>query len=81
MTAVGRSGRRGALVAFIVLALAMLACGPAPGGSGQAAPAARSSAAPVAGALDFSGTTLDGVTLDAATLAGTPVVAWFWAPW
>lgn len=30
--------------------------------------------------LDFTATTLDGATLDAATLTGTPVVLWFWAP-
>jgi thiol-disulfide isomerase/thioredoxin len=32
-------------------------------------------------ALRFSGTTLDGVSFDAADLAGKPVVLWFWAPW
>lgn len=31
--------------------------------------------------MGFAGTTLDGSTLDVATLAGTPVVLWFWAPW
>lgn len=34
-----------------------------------------------AGALDFTATTLDGESFDAATLAGEPVVLWFWAPW
>ncbi len=31
--------------------------------------------------LDFSARTVDGGELDAAALAGTPVVLWFWAPW
>ncbi len=30
--------------------------------------------------LQFSGETVDGGRFDAATLAGTPVVLWFWAP-
>ncbi|MFV2101300.1 redoxin domain-containing protein [Micromonospora sp. LOL_024] len=31
--------------------------------------------------LRFAGKTLDGAAFDAATLAGRPVVLWFWAPW
>ncbi|MER7173965.1 peroxiredoxin family protein [Streptomyces mesophilus] len=31
--------------------------------------------------LRFTGTTVDGKSFDAATLAGKPVVLWFWAPW
>ncbi|MBD8078197.1 redoxin domain-containing protein [Cellulosimicrobium arenosum] len=31
--------------------------------------------------LQVSGTTLDGEQLDLASLAGEPVVLWFWAPW
>ncbi len=30
--------------------------------------------------LRFSATLVDGSTLDLATLSGTPVVLWFWAP-
>ncbi|MCL3860967.1 redoxin domain-containing protein [Actinotalea sp. K2] len=33
------------------------------------------------GPLTFTATTLDGVTVDASTFAGEPVVLWFWAPW
>ncbi|MCB7136597.1 redoxin domain-containing protein [Cellulosimicrobium marinum] len=32
-------------------------------------------------ALQVSGTTVDGSSLDLASLAGEPVVLWFWAPW
>ncbi|WBB59422.1 redoxin domain-containing protein [Streptomyces sp. WMMC500] len=32
-------------------------------------------------ALSFTGTTVDGRPFDAKTLAGKPVVLWFWAPW
>ncbi|WP_207781961.1 redoxin domain-containing protein [Phytoactinopolyspora limicola] len=30
---------------------------------------------------DFTGTTVDGEPFDGASLAGQPVVLWFWAPW
>ncbi|WP_206685878.1 TlpA family protein disulfide reductase [Kribbella qitaiheensis] len=33
------------------------------------------------GELAFTGTTLAGRPFDAATLAGKPVLLWFWAPW
>ncbi|MFI2437553.1 redoxin domain-containing protein [Streptomyces sp. NPDC018693] len=32
-------------------------------------------------ALNFTATTVDGKAFDAKTLAGTPTVLWFWAPW
>jgi thiol-disulfide isomerase/thioredoxin len=35
----------------------------------------------VPAALTFTATTLDGKAFDAATLAGRPVILWFWAPW
>jgi thiol-disulfide isomerase/thioredoxin len=35
----------------------------------------------VPGTLTFNGTTLDGRPFSAASLAGRPVVLWFWAPW
>jgi thiol-disulfide isomerase/thioredoxin len=38
-------------------------------------------AATVPATLAFTGTTVDGRRFDAATLAGRPVVLWFWAPW
>ncbi|MDT4986842.1 MAG: hypothetical protein QOI74_936 [Micromonosporaceae bacterium] len=31
--------------------------------------------------LKFTGTTLDGKPFDGASMAGRPVVLWFWAPW
>lgn len=31
-------------------------------------------------ALAFRGTTVDGAAFDGASLGGTPVVLWFWAP-
>jgi peroxiredoxin len=31
--------------------------------------------------LRFTGKTVDGRAFDAASLAGKPVVLWFWAPW
>jgi peroxiredoxin len=37
--------------------------------------------APVPQTLRFTATTLDGKPFDAATLAGKPVVLWFWAAW
>lgn len=32
-------------------------------------------------ALDFEATTVAGETFDGASVAGRPVVVWFWAPW
>ena len=31
--------------------------------------------------LDFAGRTVDGGSFDGASLAGSPTVLWFWAPW
>ncbi len=38
-------------------------------------------AGPVPDTLDFTATTVSGKDLDGATLAGKPVLLWFWAPW
>lgn len=81
MTVFSRSFGRG-LVLLAALTLGLSACSSAPGPQ-QPAPAAGSGAAqsaPGTGVLGFTGTTLDGATLDASTLAGAPVVVWFWAP-
>ncbi|GGL18152.1 hypothetical protein Sme01_55470 [Sphaerisporangium melleum] len=43
-------------------------------------PGARTPAA-VPAALDFSARTLDGQEFRGTSLAGRPVVFWFWAPW
>lgn len=48
---------------------------PAPGASASTA----SSAVP--GVLRFSGKTVSGATFRGSSLAGRPVVLWFWAPW
>jgi thiol-disulfide isomerase/thioredoxin len=47
------------------------------------APAATSTgpSAAVPQTLGFTATTVDGKPFDAATLAGKPVVVWFWAAW
>jgi len=42
---------------------------------------ASPSVAAVPASLQFSGTALDGSTFAGASLAGKPVVMWFWAPW
>ena len=62
--------RLGAALAGLVLLLA-----------GCTAPAERPAAAAPAGALSFTGRTLDGAAFDAASLAGRPALLWFWAPW
>lgn len=49
--------------------------------SGSASPAAPVVPARVPETLSFTAKTLDGTAFSAATLAGRPVVLWFWAPW
>jgi thiol-disulfide isomerase/thioredoxin len=50
-----------------------------------AGPVAAAQGAPVRGAvpasLSFAGKTLDGAPFEASSLAGKPVILWFWAPW
>ena len=74
-----RGSRVGLLLA--ALALVLSACS----STTVTAPASTTDAAgdPVAAepALEFRAVTVDGAPFDAATLAGTPVVLWFWAPW
>ncbi|MGH8775024.1 MAG: redoxin domain-containing protein [Jiangellaceae bacterium] len=56
----------------------------APATSEPAAPAPPPTSAgpePVPEVLDFTAATVDGATFDGASLAGRPVVVWFWAPW
>ncbi|WP_285596453.1 redoxin domain-containing protein [Actinomycetospora sp. NBRC 106378] len=67
------------LVRALVLSVAALAlvagCSSSPG-------AVSSSPAPSgADSLSFSSTTLSGAPFDGKSLAGKPVVMWFWAPW
>ncbi|MBB5961652.1 redoxin domain-containing protein [Planomonospora venezuelensis] len=49
-------------------------------GSGER-PEPAASRAPVPEALAFTAKTLSGETFEGASLAGRPVVFWFWAPW
>jgi thiol-disulfide isomerase/thioredoxin len=78
------------LAAGGIVAGLLTACSPAAAPPAEAPPAAAAPAAaaaePVAPAavpasLKFTGTTLDGKTFDAATMAGKPTILWFWAPW
>ena len=75
---------RRALVAAAVSAATVLAgCGGSRGGEAQPSAAQTSvSAVPddVPEALQFSAPLVGGGELDAGTLAGKPVVFWFWSP-
>jgi thiol-disulfide isomerase/thioredoxin len=51
------------------------------GAQSAGAQSAAAQPAVVPASLRFTGTTLDGRTFDAATLAGKPTILWFWAPW
>lgn len=51
---------------------------PATSSAGTSSPG---SAVPVPEVLDFTATTVDGEAFAGETLAGRPVVLWFWAPW
>lgn len=81
MRFLGRSARGGGLVVLAALALTLSACSSTAGPAPSAAGGPGSSQGAAVTALAFTGTTLDGTTFDAATLSGTPVVLWFWAPW
>jgi thiol-disulfide isomerase/thioredoxin len=81
------------LPVLITAALVALAgCGAGGRGGSTANPAGKPAAAAkqsiaegapaaVPASLRFTATTLDGKAFDAASLAGHPVVLWFWAPW
>lgn len=76
---VGRARRSLVPVALVaLLVLAGCAGTGQPVGPGAAATTGLSSPLANAGPLP---TTVDGGRLDPATLAGKPVVLWFWAPW
>ena len=80
-----------ALLAAALVALTGCKSGGDTGGGGYVAggkPAASTLAAnpdtaavTVPASLKFTGTTLDGKAFDGASMAGKPVVLWFWAPW
>jgi len=86
--------RRPALTSasLLVALLGLPGCGtneaaqspPSPTSPSTASPAPTSATSTAPGRvrrLEFTGTKLDGQPFDAATLAGKPVVLWFWAPW
>jgi thiol-disulfide isomerase/thioredoxin len=71
------------LPALIAVALVALAgCGSAARSAAPKRPAAaEATPGTVPASLTFTATTLDGKAFDGASLAGRPVVLWFWAPW
>jgi hypothetical protein len=77
--------RMGALAAGLVAMLAACAGGsPSPAREATAPAASTASTAESQGgpeALGFTAPLVGGGELDAATLAGSPVVLWFWAPY
>jgi thiol-disulfide isomerase/thioredoxin len=81
-------------MSLVAAALVLTACGTGaedPAAPAPAAPSATTSGsspdgsatppADVPALLRFTGTTLQGAAFDGTSLAGTPVVFWFWAPW
>lgn len=54
---------------------------PAPEESSDPAEPTAPASSAVPDILAFDATTVDGEPFDARTLAGRPVVVWFWAPW
>jgi thiol-disulfide isomerase/thioredoxin len=78
-------GRRAVVLALVsITAAVMTGCSPGPGtaeSTPQPAPPSGSAAATVPERLDFTAKTVDGTDFSGATLAGKPVVFWFWTPW
>ncbi len=55
---------------------------PTPTPSAQPSPTKSSEPAPaVPAVLEFTGRTVDGASFRGSSVAGKPVVLWFWAPW
>jgi thiol-disulfide isomerase/thioredoxin len=82
--------RRLALAVVAPLAIALAACGGEAATTPDAAVSTSAPASPVDSPggdaavpelLDFTSTTVAGQDFDGASLAGRPVVLWFWAPW
>jgi hypothetical protein len=85
------SSRRRSAGAVLALALVLAGCSSG-GGTGDAAPAARTSGGAAATAVGTGDTavvsrdflavdTLDGVRFDPAATQDRAVILWFWAPW
>ncbi|GIJ78561.1 Thiol-disulfide isomerase or thioredoxin [Micromonospora phaseoli] len=93
MRAARTTRRATGMVTAALLAAVLAGCGagaeatrspeaqPAATPPASAAASPPASPAPVPETLRFTGKTLEGAAFDAATLAGRPVVLWFWAPW
>jgi thiol-disulfide isomerase/thioredoxin len=64
-----------------VLALLMAFLATACGATGSASTETDGSPGSVSQVVAGHGGTLDGTSFDSASLDGTPVVLWFWAPW
>lgn len=86
------SSARRATILLMFVAVMVTACatpqpttGQPPAATDPAPPPTAASAAPsalsVPDSLKFTAKTIDGQPFDAATLAGKPVVLWFWAAW
>lgn len=87
----GIRGNTAVRVAALLAAASLVLTACSPGGtepasrsSGASADTSASDSAGVQSgskALSFTASTLTGTRLDVSTLAGSPVVLWFWAPW
>lgn len=64
----------------VLLLLTLPGCGTATT-SADSSPDSEVAGSGTVGELDFTATTLEGETFDGTSLAGTPTVLWFWAPW
>ncbi len=75
--------RTGAAAALAAVVLLMTACSSGAAGDRPASGARAAAVAPAPNEepLAFRASTLAGPQLDVSTLAGQPVVLWFWAPW
>ena len=67
--------------ALAVVALLTTACATGATSGSPVTPAAVAGRTAPADPLAFTARTLAGSELDASTLAGKPVVLWFWTPW
>ncbi len=91
MISIGRPSSRVAPIIAIVVLLASCAApdggdpaaqpSPTPDGSTATAPSQTPPADTTDTLFHGEAPTLDGGTIDLATLAGRDVAAWFWAPW
>jgi thiol-disulfide isomerase/thioredoxin len=77
-----QTGSQGSAATSSAPAATASAPSPSPSPTATAAPGRPTPSAPRApDTLSFRGTTVDGRPFDGASLAGKPVLLWFWAPW